>query len=367
MTASLGSSKIPSLWSAPNQRVCRQLHQSLPFDRVAVTIPGTTEPTANDLVVASGWNDDLPPTQLPSFRDDRLVASARERGFAVSSPEERTTDVASLSQAHILLVRTTVSLHAPLSWELLLVRKAGGFASEEIVLADLILKKWYCQFALPPEAGLGQMLFDDDGRLLAMDLATQASLIHDNSSVLTLGRSLPDVMRQRYPDLASERRYDLCCLIGSTPRWLSVCRRQVLDGAHWHVESRPLATAELAVTGRLQDDRIARALGFIESHYTQTPQLADIAAIAKMSPFHFHRQFSQAVGLSPKQYVLLKQIEVGRWLLRTTLLTVSDIAKRTGFLSHGHFTSAFCRIAGQTPTEYRKGYAESHDLGNLSM
>src|SRR5690606_30298086 len=98
--------------------------------------------------------------------------------------------------------------------------------------------------------------------------------------------------------------------------------------------------------GVVPDLRIARALGYIHDHFAESPSLNDVANAVHISPFHFHRLFSKVVGVTPKQYVLQKQIQVARWLLRSRNMPISRIAEETGFASHGHFTSTFRRFVG---------------------
>jgi len=106
--------------------------------------------------------------------------------------------------------------------------------------------------------------------------------------------------------------------------------------------------------GVVEDERIALAVAYLHDHYHLASSLAQIAEVVHISPFHFHRLFTRQVGLSPKHYLQHKQLQVARWLLRTSRMPVGEIAARIGFASHGHFTSTFHRIVGASPTDYRE-------------
>ena len=49
--------------------------------------------------------------------------------------------------------------------------------------------------------------------------------------------------------------------------------------------------------------RIARAIRFIDTNFRAQPRLAEIAAQAGLSEFHFNRLFRRWAGLTPKQYL----------------------------------------------------------------
>src|ERR1700758_3224886 len=49
--------------------------------------------------------------------------------------------------------------------------------------------------------------------------------------------------------------------------------------------------------------RIARAIRYIEQRFREQPRLADIAAHAGLSDFHFNRLFRRWAGVTPKQYL----------------------------------------------------------------
>ena len=104
----------------------------------------------------------------------------------------------------------------------------------------------------------------------------------------------------------------------------------------------------------LDGGRIARAIAYLHDVYPESPSLAQISKQAHMSPFHFHRLFSRQAGISPKHYLQKKQLQVAKWLLRSSKHSIGSIAAHTGFASHGHFTSTFHRLVGVSPTEYRQ-------------
>ncbi|PDP84557.1 AraC family transcriptional regulator [Glycomyces fuscus] len=91
----------------------------------------------------------------------------------------------------------------------------------------------------------------------------------------------------------------------------------------------------------------------IRSRYSESLTLNGVAAEVFVSPYHFSRIFSRAVGLTPGRYLTAVRLFAAKRLLLTTELTVSDIVCSVGYNSVGTFTSRFTRLVGMSPTQYR--------------
>jgi AraC family transcriptional regulator len=94
---------------------------------------------------------------------------------------------------------------------------------------------------------------------------------------------------------------------------------------------------------------------YIDAHLGSDMRIADIAALAGMSRFHFARSFRATVGNTPHQYVLQRRLERARTLLQTTSLAVRDIAVTTGFADQSHLTRLVKQRFGVTPGTLRAG------------
>ena len=73
-----------------------------------------------------------------------------------------------------------------------------------------------------------------------------------------------------------------------------------------------------------------------------------------LSPFHFHRRFTELLGLTPKQYLLACQIHEAKSELLAGEKELAQIAKDCGFAHQSHFTSRFKQATGLTPTRWRR-------------
>lgn len=81
--------------------------------------------------------------------------------------------------------------------------------------------------------------------------------------------------------------------------------------------------------------------------------LAEIAAEAHLSVYHFIRVFREATGETPHRYLTRLRIERARRLLSGSTLTIGQIAERSGFGSPGSLSAAFLSQVGVRPSVYR--------------
>lgn len=106
--------------------------------------------------------------------------------------------------------------------------------------------------------------------------------------------------------------------------------------------------------GALPRGRLRAVVEYIEEHLDSGPSLAEMAAVAHLNPYHFARQFKQATGLPPHQYVILRRVERAKHLLRAgTDLSLAEVAARAGFYDQSQFSHHFKRLVGVTPGQFR--------------
>ncbi len=67
----------------------------------------------------------------------------------------------------------------------------------------------------------------------------------------------------------------------------------------------------------------------------------------------FRKEFTKATGQSPNQYHLALRVEKAKDLLRSTTLTINEIAYQTGFESIFYFSKFFKKKTGESPKAYR--------------
>ena len=106
--------------------------------------------------------------------------------------------------------------------------------------------------------------------------------------------------------------------------------------------------------GALPRGRLRAVVEYIEDHLDAGPSLEQLAAVARLSAYHFARQFKAATGLPPHQYVILRRVERAKQLLQAgTDLSLAEVAARAGFSDQSVFTRHFKRLVGVTPGQFR--------------
>jgi AraC family transcriptional regulator of adaptative response/methylated-DNA-[protein]-cysteine methyltransferase len=102
-----------------------------------------------------------------------------------------------------------------------------------------------------------------------------------------------------------------------------------------------------------QAEKIAAACRAIETAET-APSLEALAGLAGLSPYHFHRVFKTATGLTPKAYAVAHRNRRMREALNGAN-TVTEAIYEAGFNSSGRFYADATPSLGMKPGAYRAG------------
>ncbi|HVT11082.1 MAG TPA: AraC family transcriptional regulator [Fimbriimonadaceae bacterium] len=85
--------------------------------------------------------------------------------------------------------------------------------------------------------------------------------------------------------------------------------------------------------------------------------LAEVAAQAGFSPFHFQRLFLRAFAETPHEFLTRLRLERARRILRTSIDPVTEICIDLGYESLGSFSALFRREVGMPPSEFRRVFS----------
>jgi AraC family transcriptional regulator len=105
--------------------------------------------------------------------------------------------------------------------------------------------------------------------------------------------------------------------------------------------------------GTLPRGRLRAVVEYVEERLDAGPTLEQMAAVARLSPYHFARQFKAATGLPPHQYVIARRVERAKQLLQGGGLTLAQVAARAGFSNQSQFSQHFKRLVGVTPGQFQ--------------
>jgi AraC family transcriptional regulator len=105
--------------------------------------------------------------------------------------------------------------------------------------------------------------------------------------------------------------------------------------------------------GVLPQGRLRAVAEYIEEHLDGCPSLGQLAAVARLSPYHFARQFKTATGLPPHQFVIMRRVERAKQLLQGGDLSLAEVAAHAGFSGQSVFCHHFKCLVGVTPGQFR--------------
>ncbi|MEK3721597.1 AraC family transcriptional regulator [Paenibacillus sp. FSL H8-0034] len=108
-------------------------------------------------------------------------------------------------------------------------------------------------------------------------------------------------------------------------------------------------------------EAIQKTVLFIELHYEQPLNLDEMAENAGLSKYHFLRQFTRFIGLTPLEYLNKLRIEKAAELLRTTEQTLDEVAGSVGFAGGNYFSKVFRHWVGMSPGKYRNEHGLATD------
>ena len=119
------------------------------------------------------------------------------------------------------------------------------------------------------------------------------------------------------------------------------CVRPARD---WPGERPGLTARQFAAARELMEARLAEPI-----------PLADLAAAVSLSVSQFSRQFKASTGETPHRFLMRLRAEAACRLLRSSTLSIPEVATRCGFSHQEHLTRVLRAQSGITPAVVRRG------------
>ena len=244
-------------------------------------------------------------------------------------------------------------------------------AIEERFFRERFRDQWVVAVAPPEESAAGMLLaVDGDHRIVGANRTARTSLLLDDYRLRT-GVSLWTVF-ERDPTLF--RRKDgadistQLIVAGSDETWPAVVTPPEGGRAGWqqagsdalHTRPRLDSLAALRqrappppVRGGLPPGAMRRVREYVETHLSESMDLAELAAIAGLSVYHFARAFKQSAGVTPHHHLVRRRVERAQEMLARSDLPLSEVALATGFADQSHLARHFRQLVGLTPGQFR--------------
>lgn len=107
-------------------------------------------------------------------------------------------------------------------------------------------------------------------------------------------------------------------------------------------------------TNQHSDIYYSKIISYINSHYTENIQTADIAKHVHISLTYLRKICKEKSGSTPQELITNKRLSVAKGLLVNDTSSVEEISSLVGFSNVGAFSKCFKRICGVSPLLYRK-------------
>ena len=102
-------------------------------------------------------------------------------------------------------------------------------------------------------------------------------------------------------------------------------------------------------------DNIQKIIQYIHYNFNQDLSLKELAKQAYLSPFHFQRVFKEAVGETPKQYLIRIRMETAaHFIVLKPHDSILDVAIDCGYNSLESFSRAFKNFYSVSPDIFKK-------------
>ena len=101
---------------------------------------------------------------------------------------------------------------------------------------------------------------------------------------------------------------------------------------------------------------------FLTGSFRRSPGLSELARVARMSPWHFHRRFKLCFAETPLQATARQQIGAAKRLMLGGR-PLAKVAKEVGFSNQPHFTNRFKQMTGTTPKAWLKQHIATATSG----
>jgi len=107
------------------------------------------------------------------------------------------------------------------------------------------------------------------------------------------------------------------------------------------------------------DRRIEVVISNMEAQCSRSWEVAELANLVNLSGSRLRHLFKQQTGTTPGQYLKAVRLRKAGVLLRTTFMSVKEIAMTVGLTTASYFVREFRKSYGMTPTAYRNSAARS--------
>lgn len=115
----------------------------------------------------------------------------------------------------------------------------------------------------------------------------------------------------------------------------------------------PQKTGVISVV-KQKDANLARCLSLMEENIEEPLSTSEISEMVGISRRQIERTFMRYLNTTPRRYYLDIRLEHASYLIRRTDMRIDQITFATGFVNSSHFSKAYLKKYGKTPSADRK-------------
>jgi AraC family transcriptional activator FtrA len=123
------------------------------------------------------------------------------------------------------------------------------------------------------------------------------------------------------------------------------------EGGQAQFVPRPMAHDEAG--------RLSKLMDWLRANPAQPHTVASMAQRALMSPRTLQRQFVEATGLGPVNWLIRERVAIAKELLESPETPLAQVAERAGFGSEESLRHHFRRVVSTSPGAYRKRFSHA--------
>jgi len=210
------------------------------------------------------------------------------------------------------------------------------------------LVPWGCPVRLYPAEGSFRALsciFEKDFFESETEIQLEQWAEHAGALMSIKSKRVEVMMQQIYAELVEPAfASDLAIEAASTLILVEMARYE-----------RGLGTPSPKYRARLAPWQIRRINDRIEASLEiGFPSVAELARLCGISQSHLMRTFKGSTGWQIHKYIAEERLKAAKSMLLEDQLSVNEVSARLGFCSPAYFSTAFRRMCGVTPKEFRR-------------
>lgn len=119
----------------------------------------------------------------------------------------------------------------------------------------------------------------------------------------------------------------------------------------YHIQADAIRQYQVYGHGRMAE----QCAYYINDHITEASlSVEEMADFAKVSPTYLRRIFKDKYGVSPKEYILLRRLDMAKAMIEYGDIKLSCIPFECGFTEYPYFSRMFKKRMGIAPLQYQK-------------